>query len=131
MPEAIDAIKRRALLATADFDTRKIACVALEAAALSRAYGAALVPHVWGTGINLHATLQLLAVLHEAPSGTSRPFPWLELDRSPNPLRTLWGEPSIAPDGTTSIPEGPGIGIDIVPAHFENHLTDRWSLDAR
>jgi|SRR5688572_29634915 len=103
---------------------------ALEAAALSRAYGAALVPHVWGTGINLHATLQLLAVLPEASSGTPRPFPWLELDRSPNPLRTLWGEPSIAPDGTTSIPEGPGIGIDIVPAHFEKHLTDRWSLDA-
>jgi D-galactarolactone cycloisomerase len=105
-------------------------CVALEAAALARAYGAALVPHVWGTGINLHAALQLLAVLHETPNGTLRPFPWLELDRSPNPLRSLWGEPAIATDGTTSIPDGPGLGIDIEPAHFEAYLNDRWSLDA-
>ena len=105
--------------------------VALEAAALARAHGAALVPHVWGTGINLHATLQLLAVLHEAPSGTPRAFPWLELDRSPNPLRTLWGEPAIAADGTTSIPDGPGLGIDIRPEQFEDFVTDRWSLELR
>lgn len=38
------------------------------------------------------------------------------------------GEPAIATDGTTSIPDGPG--IDIEPAHFEAFLTDRWSLDA-
>ena len=104
-------------------------CVALEAAALARAYGAALVPHVWGTGINLHAALQLLAVLHEAPNGTLRPFPWLELDRSPNPLRTLWGEPAIAADGTTSIPDGPGLGIDIEPRPLRS-FSDR-SLEPR
>ena len=101
---------------------------ALDAAALARAHGAAVVPHVWGTGINLHATLQLLAVLHAAPSGTPRPYPWLELDRSPNALRTLWGEPAIAADGTTSIPDAPGLGIEIDAAHLERFVTDRWSL---
>ena len=103
---------------------------ALDIAALAKAAGAVVVPHVWGTGINLHATLQLLAVLPATPSGTTLRFPWLEVDRSPNPLRTLWGEPAISGDGTVAIVNAPGLGIDIERQHLAPFLTDHWTLEA-
>jgi D-galactarolactone cycloisomerase len=102
---------------------------ALDIAALAKAEGAVVVPHVWGTGINLHATLQLLALLPAASSGVSTRFPWLEVDRSPNPLRTLWGEPAVVGDGTVSIPDGPGLGIDIKREDFVPFLNDHWMLE--
>lgn len=101
---------------------------ALEVATLAKAAGAAVVSHVWGTGINLHATLQLLAVLGATPSMGPWTFPWLELDRSPNPLRMLWGEPQPSPDGTVAIPGGMGLGIDITPDDFATYVIDRWSI---
>lgn len=104
---------------------------ALDVAAVARARGAAVVPHVWGTGINLHATLQLLAALPDAPSGVAAGFPWLEMDRSPNPLRTLWGEPARAEDGTVAIPDGPGLGIDIRREDFAPYLEEQWLLEER
>jgi D-galactarolactone cycloisomerase len=101
---------------------------ALEVATLAQAFGVALVPHVWGTGINLHATLQLLAVLPSAPSAFGCPYPWLELDRTPNPLRTVWGEPRPGSDGHVEVPDGPGLGIDIRPDHLQPFIQDRWSV---
>jgi D-galactarolactone cycloisomerase len=101
---------------------------ALRVATLAEAAGIAIAPHVWGTGINLHATLQLLAVLPAMPNTSGRNFPWLELDRSPSPLRTFWGEPEPSQDGTVAIPDGPGIGIDIKPADFSQYVVDTWSI---
>jgi D-galactarolactone cycloisomerase len=101
---------------------------ALEVATLAQASGIATVPHVWGTGINLYATLQLLAVLPHAPGTGPWPYPWLELDRSPNPLRTLWGEPCPDGNGMVSIPDGAGIGLDLRAEDFERYVVDRWSI---
>jgi D-galactarolactone cycloisomerase len=103
---------------------------ALEVTTLAQVAGAAVVPHVWGTGINLHASLQLAAVLPSTASTAAQPYPWLEMDRSPNPLRMLWGEPTPGGDGTVAIPDGPGIGIDINAADLARYTVDHWSIEA-
>lgn len=65
-----------------------------------------VVPHVWGTPIALAASLQLIATLPGAP--------WLEFDTSSNPLREdLAVDPIRADNGTVSIPNGPGLGVDL------------------
>jgi D-galactarolactone cycloisomerase len=103
----------------------------MRVAALADAASVPVVPHVWGTAINLYASLQLTAVLPGRHSGAvaHATFPWLELDRSPNPLRTFCGEPPLADDGTVSIPDGPGLGIEISAADFEAFISDSWSLN--
>ena len=70
-------------------------------------HGIPLVPHVWGTPVALAASLQLIATLPGDP--------WLEFDRSPNPLREELCARPFAPgeDGLVAVPEGPGLGIDI------------------
>jgi D-galactarolactone cycloisomerase len=104
---------------------------AVRIATLADAASVPVVPHVWGTAINLYASLQLIAVLPGRHTGVvaHAAFPWLELDRSPNPLRTFCGEPALAGDGTVSIPDGPGLGIEIHTADFEAFISDSWSVD--
>ncbi|MFB6106819.1 MAG: mandelate racemase/muconate lactonizing enzyme family protein [Halobacteriaceae archaeon] len=66
-----------------------------------------LVPHVWGTPVALAASLHLIATLHGDP--------WLEFDRSPNPLREDLAARAFAADadGRVAVPEGPGLGVDL------------------
>ena len=70
-------------------------------------HGVPLVPHVWGTPVALAASLQLIATLPGSP--------WLEFDRSPNPLREELSARPFAPDGDglVAVPDGPGLGIDL------------------
>ena len=97
-------------------------------AALAAAWEVPVVPHVWGTALNLYASLQLCAVLPGYRSHTPMPYPWFEYDQSPNPLRELWGAPAVGPDGMVEIPQGPGLGIDVDPAAFEPYLLRRSEL---
>jgi D-galactarolactone cycloisomerase len=63
-------------------------------------------PHVFGSAVALAASLQLLA--------TIRGHPMLEFDRTPNPIREDLSTTAIENDGPeVSIPEGPGLGIEI------------------
>ncbi|QLG27333.1 mandelate racemase/muconate lactonizing enzyme family protein [Halorarum halophilum] len=72
----------------------------------ARDHGVSLVPHVWGTSVSLGASLQLVATLDGRP--------WLEFDRSSNPLREeLAAESFAAEDGRVSIPDDPGLGVDL------------------
>jgi D-galactarolactone cycloisomerase len=68
--------------------------------------GVSVVPHAWGTPVGLAASLHLLATVPGDP--------WLELDRSPNPLRdALWDASDLERDGDrVPIPDGPGLGIE-------------------
>lgn len=97
-------------------------------AALAAAWEVPVVPHVWGTAVNLYASLQLCAVLAGYKSHTAMPYPWFEYDQSPNPLRELWGAPAVGPDGMVEIPQGPGLGIEIDPAAFEPYLLRRGEV---
>src|SRR5690242_13416688 len=79
-------------------------------------------PHVWGTGVALAASLQLIAALPHNPPGLHPVEPLLEFDRSEHPIRmAVLQEPIEQRDGWVEIPQGPGLGIAIdraALAHF-------------
>lgn len=101
---------------------------ALRIAHLCEAFDVPLVPHVWGTGINFAASLQLLAVLPSS-RGPGLAYPLLEFDASHNPLRDAFGAFAVGADGAVPIPQGPGLGIDIEPRHLEPFVTSRWTVE--
>jgi D-galactarolactone cycloisomerase len=75
-------------------------------ASLAAEHGVQLIPHVWGTAIMRAASLQLISTLGGDP--------WLEFDRSPNPIRDISNEPlRLTDNGNVVIPDGPGIGIEV------------------
>jgi D-galactarolactone cycloisomerase len=72
-------------------------------------------PHVWGTGIAIAASLQLLAVLppHTPPS-LAPLAPMLEFDRTEHPIRqAILSAPIEHVRGVVRVPDGPGLGIEI------------------
>ena len=83
-------------------------------AAMASANHVRVIPHMFGTAIRLAATLHLLAALPDSPRA-HEPFPaLLEYDMSENGLRTeLAKEPIRHAGGTVSVPQAPGLGIEI------------------
>lgn len=82
---------------------------------MAAAFGVRYNPHVWGTGIGLAASLQLMAVLppHTPPS-LAPADPVFEFDRTEHPIRqAILREPIEHQRGLLHIPEGPGLGIEI------------------
>lgn len=82
---------------------------------MARSWGVRSSPHVWGGGIALAASIQLLGSIPEYPHTSVVPDPlWLELDCGDNALReTLLSEPFRPVDGWISIPDGPGLGVEV------------------
>src|SRR5262249_61524763 len=88
-------------------ETKKIADMA-------NAFGVRVNPHVWGTGIALAASLQLIACLPHNPPGLVPAQPLLEFDQSEHPIRmAVLREPIVQRDGWVPIPDGPGLGIEV------------------
>ena len=83
-------------------------------AAMASANHVRVIPHMFGTAIRLAATLHLLAAMPDWPRA-HEPFPTLlEYDMSENALRTeLAREPIRHSGGIVSVPQGPGLGIEI------------------
>jgi len=82
---------------------------------MAAAHGVRYVPHVWGTGVALAAALQLLAVLPSLTPPSLKPVePLLEFDRTEHPIRqALLTNPIEHERGRVTVPQGPGLGIDI------------------
>jgi D-galactarolactone cycloisomerase len=82
---------------------------------MSEAFGIRYNPHVWGTGIAIAASLQLLAVLPaHTPTSLSPVEPMLEFDRTEHPIRqALLTRPIEHVDGIVRVPDGPGLGIEV------------------
>jgi len=94
-------------------ETKKIADMA-------NAFGVMVNPHVWGTGVALAASLQLIAALPHNPPGLHPIEPLLEFDQSEHPIRmAVIAEPITQTDGWVEIPDRPGLGIDIDRAALE------------
>ncbi|MFA9517253.1 mandelate racemase/muconate lactonizing enzyme family protein [Halopenitus sp. H-Gu1] len=89
----------------------------------AQANGIPVVPHVWGTPVAIAASLQLIATLEGQTS------PWLEFDNSSNPLREDLGVGSfdVSEDGRVSVPEGPGLGVEIDEDAFERYRIEEPS----
>jgi D-galactarolactone cycloisomerase len=88
---------------------------------MSEAFGVRYNPHVWGTGIAIAASLQLLAVLpSHTPTSLAPVEPLLEFDRTEHPIRqAILTQPIEHAGGMVRVPDGPGLGIEIDRAALE------------
>ncbi|MDY8108937.1 mandelate racemase/muconate lactonizing enzyme family protein [Fulvimarina sp. 2208YS6-2-32] len=76
--------------------------------------GVRLVPHVWGTAVQIAASLQLCASLLPDPPRRDAIAPILEFDRTHNPFRQAISKtPFEHRNGVLDIPDRPGLGIEI------------------
>ncbi|MEM1317065.1 MAG: mandelate racemase/muconate lactonizing enzyme family protein [Pseudomonadota bacterium] len=76
--------------------------------------GIRVVPHVWGTGINIAASLHVLAIIPPQPGRHATRDPWLEFDQTPHAYRmALLQQPIVLQAGRVEVPAGPGLGIEI------------------
>jgi D-galactarolactone cycloisomerase len=82
---------------------------------MASTYGIRYAPHVWGTGIAIAASLQLLAVLPPFTPPSLNPIePMLEFDRTEHPIRkALLATPIEHQSGVVTVPSGPGLGFEI------------------
>jgi D-galactarolactone cycloisomerase len=73
-----------------------------------------LIPHVWGSGIGLAASLQFLATVPPAPLALAPVEPMLEYDQSAHPFRQdlIHGALSME-GGKVRVPDAPGLGVEI------------------
>jgi D-galactarolactone cycloisomerase len=99
-------------------------------AALADAFDVPSMPHVFGTLVNAHAALQMGALLAPRRGGGPLPYPFIEVDVTPNPLLTLLGAMEPGPDGTIAVPDAPGLGFDLAPERLAPWLTETWRIDA-
>ena len=89
-------------------------------AAHAETAGIRVVPHVWGTGVAVAASLHILATLPPQPGRHASRAPWLEFDRTPHPYRmAVLREPIEHERGIVRVPDGPGLGIAIDRAAIE------------
>lgn len=81
---------------------------------LAQAYNTMMVPHVWGSGIGLAASLQFVSNIAPSPLCTKPVEPMLEFDTSSHPFRLdlIYGNIEFK-DGYVHIPNGVGIGVDV------------------
>tara|TARA_R110000751_G_scaffold307889_2_gene433745 strand:+ start:75897 stop:77030 length:1134 start_codon:yes stop_codon:yes gene_type:complete len=95
-------------------------------AELAHANHLRLSPHVWGGAIGLAAALHYIASLPVFPHSDNIPKPvLLEFDLGENPLRSeLLKTPIKVVDGFISVPEGPGLGIEIDPEAVARYAVD-------
>lgn len=81
---------------------------------LAALHGVRLVPHVWGTAVQIAASLQWMAATVPNPVRRDPVEPILEFDRTRNPFRqAVVTTPIEHETGVVTIPDGPGLGIEI------------------
>lgn len=77
-------------------------------------HGVRVVPHVWGTAVQIAAALQFMASMIPNPVRVNPIGPILEFDRTDNPFRqAVVKTPIEHQNGVVAIPDGPGLGIEI------------------
>jgi D-galactarolactone cycloisomerase len=77
---------------------------------------------VWGSGIAIAAALQLLAVLPPVTPPSLNPLdPMLEFDCTEHPIRQAILSSPIEPvAGMVTVPDGPGLGIEVDRSAIEH-----------
>ncbi|ELY97721.1 mandelate racemase/muconate lactonizing enzyme family protein [Natrialba aegyptia] len=83
-------------------------------------------PHIWNSAVGMAAAIQFAASISSYPHTRHVPEPMLiEFDRSENPLRSdLLETPFDPAGGTITVPQSPGLGIDIDEAALERYRAD-------
>jgi D-galactarolactone cycloisomerase len=95
---------------------------------LAAAYDLPVLPHVFGTAVNFHASLHMAALLPARKGGGPLPYPYVEYDATDNPLAELFGFP-VEQDGHAALPDKPGLGFDLEPSRLEPWTVERWTVN--
>lgn len=83
-------------------------------AAMAQASHVTMIPHVWGSGIGIAASLQFIASLPTSPLSLTPEQPMLEFDQSSHPFRKdLIFDGIRMENGKVQISTKPGIGVDV------------------
>lgn len=91
-------------------------------AALANTWGVTVYPHVWGSAVGLHASLQWAASLPPNPAALIPDELWFELDRTANPFREhLAAEPLERAGAMIEVPDRPGLGLEVDRAVLERY----------
>lgn len=94
---------------------------ALKIRAIASSLGVNVIPHCWGTMLNVAAATHFLASGYREPGRKEDEGAILELDRTPNPLRDELFETPVAVDrGTVRVPTGPGLGVTVDRSALES-----------
>ena len=87
---------------------------ALKIRAVASSLGVNVVPHCWGTMLNMAAAIHFQASSYREPGRKEIEPPMLEYDLTPNALRDeLFDVPVTVRDGVARVPMGPGLGISV------------------
>jgi D-galactarolactone cycloisomerase len=91
-------------------------------AALANTWGVTVYPHVWGSAVGLHASMQWAASLSPNPAALYPGELWFELDRTANPFREhLAVEPLERAGAIIEVPDRPGLGLEVDRAVLERY----------
>jgi D-galactarolactone cycloisomerase len=91
-------------------------------AALANTWGVTVYPHVWGSAVGLHASMQWAASLPPNPFALIPGELWFELDRTANPFREgLAAEPLKRAGAIIEVPQRPGLGLEVDRATLERY----------
>jgi len=95
---------------------------------IASALGVNVLPHCWGTMLNLAAATHFLASTYREPGRAEDSGAILELDRTPNPLRDeLFESPLDIDVATVRVPTAPGLGVAVDPSAMKSfciHTTE-------
>ncbi len=81
---------------------------------LASVHGVRVVPHVWGTGVQIAAALQFMSAMVPSPVRPNPVDPIMEFDRTHNPFRqAVLTTPIEHENGVVAVPTGEGLGIEI------------------
>jgi D-galactarolactone cycloisomerase len=81
---------------------------------MAEAWHISVMPHSWGSGVALAATMNFLAITPPCPSTFMPSEPLVEYDLSTHPFREELTHPRISlSGGRVPIPSGPGIGVEV------------------
>lgn len=87
---------------------------AIFVAEFARMWGIQCMPHCWGGGLVVAATVHLLSIMPNATWSRYTDEPMLEIDMQENPFRVeLLTEPMSFSDGFIAVPQGHGLGVTV------------------
>jgi D-galactarolactone cycloisomerase len=86
---------------------------ALKIRAMASAKGVNVIPHCWGTQLNLACATHFLATARAEPGRAEPQALLLEVDNSPNPMRTeIFKTSVVVAEGRVQVPSEAGLGVE-------------------
>ena len=102
---------------------------ALKIRAIASSMGVNIVPHCWGTMLNIAAATHFIASSYNEPGRLEAGGAMLELDRTPNPLRDeLFKTPVVVENAVAQVPTGPGLGVEVDQEAMKSFIVNKTEV---